>query len=365
MANTTLEVQLAREYSKKLVEGWDARAVSAKVTNQNYKFSGVKEVTVQSLRPIPSVDFNRVGNGNRYGTPENTKTVSQTMTITQDRSFSFNIEKGDNTQNMNIQNTSAQMKVQNNKVIIPERDKYNLQIMANKPGHVVSAAITASNAYESFLNATIALMEKNVPLEDCGCVISQEFYKFIRLDTNFIKDGDLAMKMRQNGYKGGVEGIPMFFGGRKILPANVGFILANKDATVTCVQIEETKIHEKPQGYSGPLVECRWIHDAFVLDELVDGIYVHYLTGTIVATPTATYVGGDTDTITLATTTTGTTIYYTTDGSDPRRNPEKLTYGSPISTAGKNPGDRVYLKAYAVKNGNIDSALLDQVITIE
>jgi hypothetical protein len=67
--------------------------------------------------------------------------------------------------------------------------------------------------------------------------------------------------------------------------------------------------------------------------------------------------------VTISTTTSGATIYYTTDGSDPTTSSTKLTYGStPIPVTGPSTNDTI--KAYATKAGMSDSTVESSTYTI-
>ncbi len=360
----TLTVNLASRFDPKLVEAWDHKSITGKVTNQNYKFTGVKEVSVYSIPTTPLVDFSRTATSNRYGTPSNLDDTVQTMQVSQDKAFTKVIEAGDNAQQLNIKTASKFINLQNRKVIIPSRDTYNLQIMTAKPGRAVSASLSAENAYEKFLDGIIELMNQNVDMSEVSCIMSPNFYKYIHLDDNFILASDRAMKDREEGFRGTIEGVNCYFAGTNIIPTGFGFMLASKEATVTCEQLKELKTHTQPQGYSGQLIEARFIYDAWVLDELVHGIYVHWHSGTLVATPTATYTASSTDTLVLASATGSSTVYYTLDGSDPRRNADKLTYSTAIDTSGYAAGDVLKVKAYATAASAIDSNLLETDVTI-
>lgn len=88
-----------------------------------------------------------------------------------------------------------------------------------------------------------------------------------------------------------------------------------------------------------------------------------YGSGTLVAAPTITYTAGSTNTIAIASSTTGATIKYTLDGSDPRDSLTAQTYSAAISTAdwsGVNGETKV--RAYAYKSGNIASTVTDEVV---
>ena len=74
------------------------------------------------------------------------------------------------------------------------------------------------------------------------------------------------------------------------------------------------------------------------------------------ATPAAGEVASGTD-VTLATTTTGATIFYTTDGSAP-------TLASSIYSAAISITEDTTIKAIAVKSGTVDSEVLEAAYTV-
>lgn len=50
------------------------------------------------------------------------------------------------------------------------------------------------------------------------------------------------------------------------LPKNTNFLITHPCATVSPIKLSEYKIHDKPQGLSGWLIEGRVFYDAFVLN---------------------------------------------------------------------------------------------------
>lgn len=79
-----------------------------------------------------------------------------------------------------------------------------------------------------------------------------------------------------------------------------------------------------------------------------------------VATPTVSPAGGtytSNESVTLSTTTSGATIYYTTNGSTPTTS--SATYSSPLSIS-----NTTTLKAIAIKSGMIDSTVMSETFTI-
>jgi len=100
----------------------------------------------------------------------------------------------------------------------------------------------------------------------------------------------------------------------------------------------------------------------FMLDSTVASA-TYTITYALVATPTFSVPAGtynSDQTVALSTTTSGAVIHYTTDGSTPTSS--STTYSSAISVAGH--GTSMTIKAIAVKNSMLDSAVASAAYTI-
>ena len=124
------------------------------------------------------------------------------------------------------------------------------------------------------MDGTSFLIEKNVP-EGKVAIVSTEFFKLIKQDDSFIKQGDIAQNIAIKGQVGMVDGIPIVVAPSTRLPAGVLFFITHKIATTSPVKLSEYKIHDNPPGINGWLVEGRVYYDAFVLDNKKNAIYVH------------------------------------------------------------------------------------------
>ena len=95
-------------------------------------------------------------------------------------------------------------------------------------------------------------------------------------------------------------------------------------------------------------------YDSFVLAQKADGIYVHAKDG-MVAAPTVTVSSGQ---ATITTTTSGATIKYTIDGTNPKTSATAEVYTAPvvISTA-------KMVRAYAYKDGMLSSPITNHKLS--
>ena len=221
-----MAINYADKFAPKVDERFTNEALSTPAVNQDYEFVGVSTVKVYSVNTVALNDYTLSGTS-RYGTPKDLENEVQEMPLSQDRSFTFVIDR------KSIDDTAGQMEVgkalarQISEQVIPEVDKYRFgKIVAGADaGNVVTKAITKTNAYESVLDGQLALNDAKAPRVGRVLYVSNNFFKLIKLDESF--------------------------------------------------KLETYKIHEDAPGISGFLVEGRLRYDAFVLNNKKKGIFVH------------------------------------------------------------------------------------------
>ncbi len=267
-----MAINYASKYAQKIDEKFSREALTDGAVNKDYDFVGVKTVNVYSIPTATMNDYSRTGE-NRYGTPQELQNTVQELTLSKDRSFTFSIDRGNHDDTQMSSAAGAALQRQLREVVIPEIDKYRL----GKMGATASAteAITSDNAYEAFLDGTSAMINAMVPAEDCTAFVSSGFYKLIKTDPSFVRNGDMSQTMLVKGQVGMIDGIRVIAVPDSIMPANTAFIIAAKSATVSPVKLSEYKIHDNPPGINGWLVEGRVYYDAFILNNKKTGIYVH------------------------------------------------------------------------------------------
>ena len=138
-----------------------------------------------------------------------------------------------------------------------------------------TADVTKENAYNVFLDGQVELTNKKIPVAGRVAYVTASYYKLIKLDPAFVKQGDMAQKITLKGTVGEIDGVPLILVPDSYLPENTLFIITNKIATVAPVKLSDYKIHDNPPGINGWLVEGRVYYDAFVLNNKKAAIYVH------------------------------------------------------------------------------------------
>lgn len=270
-------INLASRFANKIDERFYKESQAAMALNNDYKFTGVKTVNVYSIPVVGLTDYTRSG-ANRYGIPEDLGNNVQALTITQDKAWTFIIDKGDKLQSEMVMDAGKACARQLREVLVPHYDTYVFNTLAKAAftkGNTDATAPTKSggNAYELFLNAQEKLGNNLAPDTGRVCFCSYKFANLLKQDPAFMQYGDKAHDQLAKGVMGEIDGCKIVKVPASRLPEGCSFILTHPCAATAPKQLEEYKIHDNPPGVSGWLVEGRLIFDCFVLNEKADAIF--------------------------------------------------------------------------------------------
>lgn len=271
-----MPVNYAEKYASVIDEKFCEESRTEAAINKDYDFTGVNKVNVYSIPAVPLQDYNMSAQGSRYGTPVELGSDVQTLELTQDKSFTFTIDRRNNTDTQMQISAASALARQLREVIAPTVDKYRLaKLVENAPeGNIKEETLTNTNAYAAFLDASMTLFDAHVPPDGRIAFVSPEFYKAIKLDKAFTSAGDKAQEIAVNGAVGMVDKTTIIVIPTDYLPAGVNFIITHPSAMTSPIKIADYKQHENPQGINGWLVEGRIYYDAFVLNNKKSAIYV-------------------------------------------------------------------------------------------
>lgn len=350
-----MAINLHEKYASKIAETYTAESFLKGRISDQYSFVGVRTVKVSTPVTVPMNNYQRTG-ANRYGNPTEMGDVVQELTMTQDRSFSLTIDKGNNMDQNGIKPAGKMLKLQIKEQAVPEMDRYGFGRLAQLAGTIVgnSTALAKNAIVERITMGTTALDDAEVPQDGRTLFITAAGYAQLRLSPEFLGVDKLAEKSLAKGQVGEYDGMTVVKVPKGRWPENVNFMIVHKNAATNPVKISDAKIHTDPPGISGNLLEGREYYDLFVLAARANGVYVEVDTsankGTVLAAPTISTAGA----ITGAN---GATFHYTTDGSDPRYSTTaKVGTTSDVTTAG------TIVKAYATKAGAFPSPVAVQTL---
>lgn len=273
-------IDLITRYDKAVDERFSQESKRNLVTNSDYNWEGAKTIKVYKINTADMNDYNRDGDipegqWSRYGVVKPLDAVTESMTLTRDRSFTFMLDK------MDIDETGASLEAstalarQVSEVIIPEYDTYVYGVMAENAGETITKKVTKDTIYNQILEGTNALDNAMVPETQRVIIITPDSYKLLKESQSIVLDTESGQEMRSQGVIGFLDGCAVIKVPANRLPKDTAFMIAHPVATVAPVKLESFVTHEDPPGLSGYLVEGRIYYDAFVLDNKKEAIYLH------------------------------------------------------------------------------------------
>ncbi|MBQ7054128.1 MAG: chitobiase/beta-hexosaminidase C-terminal domain-containing protein [Oscillospiraceae bacterium] len=347
-----MAIKLHDKYARQIQTKFVRESLITGVLTNSYSFSGVKTVKISTPLTVPMVDYIRSGS-NRYGTPTEMQDVVQELTLTQDKSFSLTIDKGNNADQNGIKEAGKMLSLQISERAVPTMDKYCFDKLSHMAGKIVgnATALSKSNVCERITAGTTYMDDAEVPQDGRTLFIPADTYAKLRLSDEFQKCDGLLEKSLAKGQVGTYDNMRVVKVPAGRWPANVNFIIVHKSAGCAPVKLNDTKLHKDPPGISGNLLEGRQYYDLFVFGAKCDGVYVEVNTasgaGVVCATPTLASKA-------LSSATSDATVKYTVDGSDPRYSiSAKVASGALTEAAGTK------VRAYAYKDGAFPSEVFE------
>ena len=347
-----MAINLHEKYAKQIQTRFVQESMIAGALTNSYSFSGVKTVKISTPVTVPMVDYTRSG-ANRYGTPTEMEDVVQEMTLTQDKSFTLTIDKGNNADQNGIKAAGKMLDLQIKEQAVPTMDKYCFATLSQKAGKVVgnSTAISKSNVCERITAGTTYMDDAEVPQEGRTLFVPSDTYAKLRLSEEFQKCDGLLEKSLAKGQVGTYDNMRVIKVPKGRWPANVNFMIVHKSAGCAPVKLNDTKFHTDPPGISGNLLEGRQYYDLFVFGAKCDGVYVEVDTasgaGVVCATPTLASKA-------LSSATSSATVKYTVDGSDPR-----YSISAKVASGALTEATGTKVRAYAYKDGAFPSGVFE------
>lgn len=159
-----MAVNYASKYSQNVDERFSTGSLTNGIVNGEFDWIGVSTVNVYSIPTSAMNDYSLSGT-NRYGTPEELGNETQEMTLKQDRSFTFTIDRKNYDDTMMVMEAGKALRRQIDEVVIPEVDTYRIStLVAGAPvANVKTLATTKENAYEEFLAVQGILDDNEAP----------------------------------------------------------------------------------------------------------------------------------------------------------------------------------------------------------
>lgn len=272
-----MAINYATKYSPKVAERFKKASITNAGAGHEYSFVGAKTVVVSSVDVVPLSDYDREAAGNRFGAVSNLGDTKQEMQMTQDKSFAFAIDAGDNSDQAIDKAAGKALRREIDEVVIPALDKYRLSKWAAGAGSIkTDAALTKNNILSAIIAVGGEMSNGLVPEEGRTLYIPIRNYQLlVQADAVVNLHGDMAQNAVERGVVGNVDRnkvIPVPDGW---FPEDVEFLIKHKGSTVDPVKLQNYHIRKDAQGFDGPVVEGRIYFDSFVLEAKKQGVGVY------------------------------------------------------------------------------------------
>ena len=347
-----MAVNLATKYESKLDERFTQKSLTEAWCGHDYNWDGTNTIKVWTIGQADLHNYvasgaNRFTSGNA---PTELDDEVNTYTLSMKRSFGHTIDITNNQDQMFIKKTNAVLKQIWDEQLVPEIDSYRLSQWANGAGTAVvnSTALDKDTLIKQLLVGGKVLNNNLVARDGRVCFVTETMAVELKLASELQYNESFTGKAIINGQVAQINGMPIVAVPDSYMPEGVEFMIKYKRASADPSKLKMLRSHDKAPGIAGTLIEGLVRYDSFVLAQKAYGIYVYGSSG-IVATPSAALSTGKI----VLTSTTGATIKYTEDGSNPKTSGTAQTYSAPLTV-----DTSKVLRAYATKSGSLDSGIL-------
>lgn len=354
-----MAINLHTKYATPLSKRFTLESKTDAFAGKKFDFDGLRSIVVSTADKVTINDYNRSASSNRFGTPAELGDTTQTLTMGQDKSFVFAIDAGNASDQQYIKKVNDIITTAWDEQCVPLVDKYRFGKWINGAGlgSLNATALTNTTALRAIMTGSAAMSNELVPKKNRVLFISETVYIEAKLASTVLyneKLTDDAIRRGVVGYLDGMEVIPV---PDSYLPDGINFLIKYKDSTVDPMKLKHLSVYKDPQDIDGELGRGRFYFDSFVLDNYVNGLYVHAKSG-MLAPPTLTNTANK-----ITFDCTGATgIKYTTDGSNPKTGTATTILAAAFATAVTLTAGQT-LRCFAYADGTANSPIAEASYT--
>lgn len=270
-----MAINVATKYAPLLDERFTHESFTESAAGTEFDWDGVKTIKVWTADQATIGNYTRSG-VNRFGTPTELGDTEATYTLSNDKSFSFTIDKGNAGEQFNVKKANQRIKTIWDEQMTPLVDQARLTKWCDGAGtKATGAAPTKATIVELIMKGNAAMSNALVPLKNRFIFIGNSLFVDAKLSTQIQYSDKLATEAYANGKMGYLDGVPVIAVPDSYLPENIQFLIKYKQATADPIKLKTMRIHTDPPGIDGDLGEGRMIFDAFVRAPKSMGVYTY------------------------------------------------------------------------------------------
>lgn len=230
------------------------------------EFSGVNTVTIYNVNTVAETDYVRSGT-QRFGTLVELGTGTQSFVLSQDKAFTFSVDRGNLEDSMLVQEINSAVSRQVREVSIPTTDIYRLSVAdayarANSQG--ATGALTKSTVFEAILAEYSALIQASVPTDGIVIYMTPTIISVLMVDPEFKLAAVTSYADNKTGYPTAVMGMQIKVLPTTYFPTNFNFMLIAKNVLVSPMKFNMIRVLTDVQGIDGGVAEGRRYYDAYI-----------------------------------------------------------------------------------------------------
>jgi hypothetical protein len=264
----------ASTYKKVIDEVFSLKSKTDGIINKGITldYLGVNAVSIYGVATVAEVNYVRSG-ANRFGSLVELDTTKQTFMLSQDKSFTYSIDRGNFEDSMMVTEAGSTLKRQIEKVCVPNTDIYRLTTLqayalANSQMAAGSGtSATAANIYAKILDMQKILDELYVPQDGRVLFVTPAVLNLLKQNqstSSFILNSELAQAQLISGQVGEVDGVKVVKVPSTYVPAKCELLLVHEEVLVAPHKFDTYRILKEVQGVDGWVVEGRRYFDAFI-----------------------------------------------------------------------------------------------------
>lgn len=271
----------AASHLKTLDERFYTESKTDVIVNKGIRldFNGKNSVTIYNVDVVAENDYVRAGS-NRFGALVELGTGTQTFTLSQDKAFTFTVDRGNLEDSMMAQEAAKAVKRQVREVSVPATDIYRLSVLTsyaitNTQGVVAGTALANNTAYQLILAQQAALDDAEVPEDGRVLFVTPSVLNLLKRDPEFQKDCDTSMRDLKKGIVGEVDGLKIVKCPTSYYVTKFEFMIVHEDLLISPTKFNSVRILDEVQGIDGWVAEGRRYYDAFIPGEKAEAVRVY------------------------------------------------------------------------------------------
>ena len=308
-----MAINLMSKYAKPINEAYEYESILAGKTSKRFNWDGVRGITTTNIVTVPLTTYNRATTSNRFGGQNEVQDEQQYMELQWDLSVALTVDKGNYKEGEELKTAGVLVHDEMNEQINPEVETKALEAWAKNAGQYLTITDDDDGALilRDLMKIEAAFKNKRVPTANRFAAVDANLMPYLR--AALTNCDDITDKMIMKGIVGRIGTLNIIEVPHGDMPSNCWILAWQEKSVYLPKTIMDCDLHNKPENFSGLLVNFRHRFGAFVDMKYCNGVVAVLASGNQATAVTA----GSTNNRTLDLNS-NDYGYYTLDGSDPR-----------------------------------------------